>query len=280
MQVGGQRSNLRETATVAALDIAMTGTSSDDSDDGQQDAQTRHRLDHATEARLPATKAHIAGLFARLAKAQNGRILSSSESNYLDHPAGGCRMGTDPTSSVCDSFGRTHDHDNLFVVGAPTLAGIASSIGSGLLSDYIGRKKVLIVLAALYTVSSIAAAIAPNYETLVAARFIGGFAFASLGIAPMYIAEIAPAEKRGLLVSFNQFNIMIGFSAAYFANYFLLHASQDGTAWVQALGIDRHIVADATHIAADRASTEIVEGWPPIIWLRFRRALENLEDGL
>ena len=38
-----------------------------------------------------------------------------------DHPAGGCRMGTDPTSSVCDSFGRTHDHDNLFVVGAPTL---------------------------------------------------------------------------------------------------------------------------------------------------------------
>ncbi|MBB6093501.1 sugar porter (SP) family MFS transporter [Povalibacter uvarum] len=126
------------------------------------------------------------------------------------------------------------------VVGAPTLAGIASSIGSGLLSDYIGRKRVLIALAALYTVSSIAAAIAPNYETLVAARFVGGFAFASLGIAPMYIAEIAPAEKRGLLVSFNQFNIMIGFSAAYFANYFLLHASQDGAAWVQALGIDRH----------------------------------------
>jgi glucose dehydrogenase len=80
-----------------------------------------HRLDAATEARIPATKAHIAEVFARLARAQNGKILSSSESNYLDHPAGGCRMGADPASSVCDSFGRTHDHDNLFVVGAPTL---------------------------------------------------------------------------------------------------------------------------------------------------------------
>jgi quinoprotein glucose dehydrogenase len=80
-----------------------------------------HRLDAATEARLPATKAHLAEIFGRLARAQNGRILSSSESTYLDHPAGGCRMGTEPSSSVCNSFGRTHDHDNLFVVGAPTL---------------------------------------------------------------------------------------------------------------------------------------------------------------
>lgn len=126
------------------------------------------------------------------------------------------------------------------VVGAPTLAGIGSSIGSGLFSDAVGRKRVLIVLASLYTLSSAGAALAPNYETLVAARFIGGLAFASLGIAPMYIAEIAPAEKRGLMVSFNQFNIMVGFSAAYFANYFLLDLSQSGIAWVQALGIDRH----------------------------------------
>ena len=80
-----------------------------------------HRLDAATEARLPATKSHITDIFGRLARAQNGKILSSSESNYLDHPAGGCRMGTDPAASVCDSFGRTHDHENLFVVGAPTL---------------------------------------------------------------------------------------------------------------------------------------------------------------
>ena len=80
-----------------------------------------HRLDEASEARLPATRQHLTGLFAQLARAQNAKVLSTSEGGYLDHPAGGCRMGTDPSSSVCDSFGRTHDHRNLFVVGAPTL---------------------------------------------------------------------------------------------------------------------------------------------------------------
>ena len=53
-------------------------------------------------------------------KADNGRVFSVSEGSYLDHPAGGCRMGSDPSTSVCDSYGRTHDHENLFVVGAPT----------------------------------------------------------------------------------------------------------------------------------------------------------------
>jgi glucose dehydrogenase len=80
-----------------------------------------HRLDEATQARLPATKQHLSGLFAQLAKANNGKILSTGESSYLDHPAGGCRMGADPGTSVCDSFGRTHDHRNLFVIGSPTL---------------------------------------------------------------------------------------------------------------------------------------------------------------
>jgi quinoprotein glucose dehydrogenase len=79
-----------------------------------------HRLDDATRAREAATRAHVQGVFASLAKASNGRIVNNSEGDYLDHPGGGCRMGTDPAASVCDSFGRTHDHENLFVVGAPT----------------------------------------------------------------------------------------------------------------------------------------------------------------
>lgn len=126
------------------------------------------------------------------------------------------------------------------VVGAPTLAGLIAALLSGPISDYLGRKRVLLGLAVLYTVSAAGSALAPNYETLVAARFLGGLAFTSLGIAPMYIAEIAPAEKRGLFVSFNQLNIMLGFSAAYFANYFLLGASQGDAAWAQALMIDKH----------------------------------------
>jgi quinoprotein glucose dehydrogenase len=79
-----------------------------------------HRFDAATRAREGATKAHVVDVFERLAKASNGRIVNTSEGDYLDHPGGGCRMGADPATSVCDSYGRTHDHENLFVVGAPT----------------------------------------------------------------------------------------------------------------------------------------------------------------
>jgi glucose dehydrogenase len=80
-----------------------------------------HRLDAATLAREERTKEHIAALFQQLAANQNGRIVSTQFGDYLDHPTGGCRMGANPRESVTDSFGRTHDHDNLFVVGAPTL---------------------------------------------------------------------------------------------------------------------------------------------------------------
>ena len=83
--------------------------------------QIRHVLDEATKGRAAATRTHILGVFNQLAKANNGRVFNVSEGSYLDHPAGGCRMGTDPAASVCDSYGRTHDHENLFVSGAPTL---------------------------------------------------------------------------------------------------------------------------------------------------------------
>ena len=80
-----------------------------------------HRFDEPTTARLAANKQHVRDLFARLARASNGKVVSTFDGDYLDHPAGGCRMGTDPSTSVCDGYGRTHDHANLFVVGAPTL---------------------------------------------------------------------------------------------------------------------------------------------------------------
>jgi quinoprotein glucose dehydrogenase len=81
----------------------------------------RHVLDEKTVARKAATREHILGVFNQLARSHNGRVFGVSEGSYLDHPGGGCRMGADPAASVCDSYGRTHDHDNLFVVGAPTV---------------------------------------------------------------------------------------------------------------------------------------------------------------
>jgi quinoprotein glucose dehydrogenase len=81
----------------------------------------RHQVDDATESRAAATREHFERLFEQLAQANDGRVGRVSGLGYQDHPAGGCRMGTDPATSVVDSFGRAHDHDNLFVVGSPTL---------------------------------------------------------------------------------------------------------------------------------------------------------------
>jgi choline dehydrogenase-like flavoprotein len=62
-------------------------------------------------------------LFRNMARAGDGTILQTMEDDgrgWQDHPAGGCRMGDDPATSVVDRWGRTHDHENLFVAGAPT----------------------------------------------------------------------------------------------------------------------------------------------------------------
>lgn len=66
------------------------------------------------------TEQSLRGLFQRMARAGNGQLLSARPDSFQDHPAGGCRMGNDPVQSVVDGWGRTHDHENLFIVGAPT----------------------------------------------------------------------------------------------------------------------------------------------------------------
>lgn len=65
----------------------------------------------------------IGALFHSIARAGGGTVLQTAEDDgpgWQDHPAGGCRMGDDPATSVVDRWGRTHDHENLFVAGAPT----------------------------------------------------------------------------------------------------------------------------------------------------------------
>ena len=61
-------------------------------------------------------------LFVRMAKSGGGEILRMENSIYdqgQEHPAGGCRMGDDPATSVVDGWGRAHGHENLWVAGAP-----------------------------------------------------------------------------------------------------------------------------------------------------------------
>jgi len=127
-----------------------------------------------------------------------------------------------------------------FVVSSPTLAATFAMLTVGPISDFFGRKKVLITLAFGYALSAILSALAPSVGVLIFARMLGGLAFgAALIMAPMYIAEIAPAKNRGKLVSVNQLNIVLGFSAAYFANYLInKNMSDDPEMWRWMLGLE------------------------------------------
>jgi sugar porter (SP) family MFS transporter len=123
-----------------------------------------------------------------------------------------------------------------WVVSSLSLTAAIGMLASGPLSDRLGRRPVLQIAAVLFAVSAIASAVAPDYVTLVLARMLGGFGVgAALIVAPMYIAEMAPPASRGRFVSFNQLNIVVGISAAFFSNYLILTLGESGAAWTEAL---------------------------------------------
>ena len=123
-------------------------------------------------------------------------------------------------------------------VSAPAWGVLLALIFVGYAVNKIGRKKALQISAAVYLISALGSAFAPNYLTLVAARFLGGLAFSSISMASMYIGEIAPPKWRGKLVTMIQINIVVGLSAAYFLNYLIQGLANSGAEWVSALGID------------------------------------------
>lgn len=116
---------------------------------------------------------------------------------------------------------------------------LTASLGmliSGPISDRIGRRPVLKAAAVLFAVSAVATALAPNFALFILGRMLGGLGVgAALIIAPMYIAELAPPALRGRLVSFNQLNIVIGISVAFFSNYLILILGQSESSWSEAL---------------------------------------------
>ncbi|MFP4471780.1 MAG: sugar porter family MFS transporter [Bacteroidales bacterium] len=126
-----------------------------------------------------------------------------------------------------------------WAVSSLTLTSTLAMMLAGPVSTKIGRRPVLKIAAILYAISAIGSALAPDFVTLIIARMIGGFGVgASLITAPMYIAEISPPRLRGRMVSFNQLNIVIGISVAFFTNYLILQWSQSESTWVSTLGIN------------------------------------------
>lgn len=109
-----------------------------------------------------------------------------------------------------------------WVASCALLGCIVGAMYSGKLSDYVGRKKVLMLSGFLFTISSVGTAIAPNLWIFVLFRIIGGM---GIGIAsmlsPMYISEMAPAGIRGRLISIFQLGIVSGILIIYFVNAYI-----------------------------------------------------------
>ena len=128
-----------------------------------------------------------------------------------------------------------------FSVGSLTFVAAVAMLFSGAVSDRFGRKVVLKACAIIFTVSAVGSSLAPNFTLFLAFRMLGGIGVgASLILAPMYIAEIAPPAIRGRMVSFNQLNIVIGLSLAFFTNYLILSLGDSDASWVKSLGIAQH----------------------------------------
>ncbi len=97
------------------------------------------------------------------------------------------------------------------------------ALAAGALSDKFGRKRLLILAAILFAVTSIGNALATNFDIFIAWRILGGVAIGlASSLSPMYISEVAPAQIRGKLVSVNQLTIVIGVLAAQLINWYLV----------------------------------------------------------
>ncbi len=113
-----------------------------------------------------------------------------------------------------------------WVVGSALLGCLVGAILAGPISIKMGRKNSLILSAILFTISAWGSGL-PSFfpesvSLLVLFRIIGGLGIGIASMnAPMYIAEIAPAERRGNLVSYYQLAVVIGFFTVFLATYFI-----------------------------------------------------------
>ncbi len=134
---------------------------------------------------------------------------------------------------IKQQYGLSASQEGIFVSCA-LLGCIAGVAFSGYLSDKIGRKKVLFIAAVLFVVSAIGFSFSQAYSMLIFFRIFAGMAVGvASNISPLYISEVAPAKKRGGLVTFYQLAITIGILAAYISNLFLQryalgHANEHG----------------------------------------------------
>ncbi len=157
---------------------------------------------------------------------------------------GGLLFGYD-TAVISGAIGYLSDYFGLdaplrgWAASSALVGCIAGACFAGVLSDWLGRKKVLILSAVLFIASAVLSGVPQNLTQFAIARIIGGFGVGAASmLSPLYIAEVAPATIRGRLVSLNQLTIVGGMLVVYFVNALIARYGMvaGGEAWNVAWG--------------------------------------------
>ena len=126
------------------------------------------------------------------------------------------------TEVVKMQFGLTTGGEGWYV-GCALIGSILGVLIAGMMSDFLGRKKTMLISALLFSISAIGCAVCADFTQLVIYRMVGGFGIGIVSIvSPVYISEVSPAEVRGTMVSLYQLFITIGFLLAYLMNFIIL----------------------------------------------------------
>jgi len=120
--------------------------------------------------------------------------------------------------ALAKAFG-TESAGTGFAVASVLLGCAVGAFGAGTLADSIGRRPTMLLNAILFLVSAVATGAANSAGVFIAARIAGGIAIGAASVlAPMYIAEVAPAHIRGRLASLQQMAIVTGLFCAFLSN--------------------------------------------------------------
>lgn len=110
----------------------------------------------------------------------------------------------------------------IFIMSMALWGTVLGALFGGIPTDKLGRKKTLFWIGALYFISAVGSAMAPEAYSFSFFRFIGGIGVGASSVAaPIYISEISTADNRGRLTALYQFNIVFGILIAFISNYFI-----------------------------------------------------------